>query len=454
MAGGAQHALLDRVTASVLLAASPAMSASSSVAPSSLRSQPLQDSEFDHFKRSSRLSSHNVHWQPPIPPSYITERGLSALKQYQYRSGLSGFLDRVVMTPFWELCVTLVPNWVAPNLLTLASLLCASLAYVLLAVYTPAFRGQPPHLAFFVAAALMFAYQTLDAIDGKQARRTGSSSPLGQLFDHGCDAVCAVFHGLFLAATINAGPSLLALLALYFAIVPFFISNWEESATGLMRFGVLGVTEAQFTSMGVLVATGILGPQLWEWRLLGWFSMKHLFVLVGMAGLLFQTASSAAAVVSHLSASRDATAAFDRRQAVVSLAQFVVFLALSTVFILAPSSPYATHPTLCLWLVGLLFAYQALRLIICHVTLDVYPLCFAVLYPLPALVAATLWQWYSGGDELAVQWVALYVSYACVLYVHFVYVSINQITRYLGIQCFKIRPRVIQSTSGPVAEPR
>jgi ethanolaminephosphotransferase len=26
-------------------------------------------------------------------------------------------------------------------------------------------------------------------VDGKQARRTNSSSPLGQLFDHGCDAI-------------------------------------------------------------------------------------------------------------------------------------------------------------------------------------------------------------------------------------------------------------------------
>jgi hypothetical protein len=32
-------------------------------------------------------------------------------------------------------------------------------------------------------------YQTLDAIDGKQARRTGTSSPMGELFDHGCDSV-------------------------------------------------------------------------------------------------------------------------------------------------------------------------------------------------------------------------------------------------------------------------
>jgi ethanolaminephosphotransferase len=29
----------------------------------------------------------------------------------------------------------------------------------------------------------------LDAVDGKQARRTNQSSPLGQLFDHGCDAI-------------------------------------------------------------------------------------------------------------------------------------------------------------------------------------------------------------------------------------------------------------------------
>lgn len=31
----------------------------------------------------------------------------------------------------------------------------------------------------------LFAYQSLDAIDGKQARRTGASGPLGELFDHG-----------------------------------------------------------------------------------------------------------------------------------------------------------------------------------------------------------------------------------------------------------------------------
>ncbi len=44
---------------------------------------------------------------------------------------------------------------------------------------------------YFFTALGLFLYQSLDAIDGKQARRTSSSSPLGELFDHGCDSVSA-----------------------------------------------------------------------------------------------------------------------------------------------------------------------------------------------------------------------------------------------------------------------
>ena len=42
----------------------------------------------------------------------------------------------------------------------------------------------PAWVSLFAAGSLFF-YQTLDNVDGKQARRTGSSSPLGLLFDHG-----------------------------------------------------------------------------------------------------------------------------------------------------------------------------------------------------------------------------------------------------------------------------
>lgn len=48
---------------------------------------------------------------------------------------------------------------------------------------------KAPWWAYVQAALGLFIYQTLDATDGKQARRTGTSSPLGELFDHGCDAL-------------------------------------------------------------------------------------------------------------------------------------------------------------------------------------------------------------------------------------------------------------------------
>lgn len=48
---------------------------------------------------------------------------------------------------------------------------------------------QAPLWAYLLCAVGLFIYQSLDAIDGKQARRTNSSSPLGELFDHGCDSL-------------------------------------------------------------------------------------------------------------------------------------------------------------------------------------------------------------------------------------------------------------------------
>ena len=69
--------------------------------------------------------------------------------------------------------------------------------------YLNVFYGfQAPGWAYFTAALGLFLYQSLDAIDGKQARRTNSASPLGELFDHGCDAVsCGKFisyvYGIF-----------------------------------------------------------------------------------------------------------------------------------------------------------------------------------------------------------------------------------------------------------------
>lgn len=62
--------------------------------------------------------------------------------------------------------------------------------------YSPTGRTEPPRWASALCALGLFFYQSLDAIDGKQARRTNSSSPLGELFDHGCDSISTIFVAL------------------------------------------------------------------------------------------------------------------------------------------------------------------------------------------------------------------------------------------------------------------
>lgn len=51
----------------------------------------------------------------------------------------------------------------------------------------------------------LFLYQTFDAVDGSQARRTKQSGPLGELFDHGVDAVNTSLEVLIFAASQNLG---------------------------------------------------------------------------------------------------------------------------------------------------------------------------------------------------------------------------------------------------------
>ena len=54
-----------------------------------------------------------------------------------------------------------------------------------LVIYCPTLKEECPPWVYLSWVVGIFVYQILDNIDGKQARRTGSSSPLGEIFDHG-----------------------------------------------------------------------------------------------------------------------------------------------------------------------------------------------------------------------------------------------------------------------------
>ena len=68
---------------------------------------------------------------------------------------------------------------------------------VLIGIGGPGFNNDPlrpiPRAWFFCQAVAYFLYRVLDEVDGKHARNTGNSSPMGMLLDHGVDAFSAGF---------------------------------------------------------------------------------------------------------------------------------------------------------------------------------------------------------------------------------------------------------------------
>ena len=103
-----------------------------------------------------------------------------------------------------------------------------------------------PNAYIYATVFGAFTYQTLDAIDGKQARRTGAASPLGQLFDHGCDAVVTCITGFSFPIMLTLGnqPSPSNnfrpnnIVVYLFAVTmfgSFWFANWEEYHTGILR---------------------------------------------------------------------------------------------------------------------------------------------------------------------------------------------------------------------------
>lgn len=135
---------------------------------------------------------------------YIPPDGIENLHRYKYVSGHRTPLDRI-MNSWWDFVERRIPDTVHPNTLTVSSCLSVLLGTCLLIAYSPYLYEEAPRWVLICAGILFFCYQTLDAIDGKHARRLGISSPLGQLMDHGCDILCTTPMTLLGTAIIGAG---------------------------------------------------------------------------------------------------------------------------------------------------------------------------------------------------------------------------------------------------------
>jgi len=188
---------------------------------------------------------------------YVTPVGVKALKSYSYSGADLSLTYKYVLSPWAQFCVDhFTPMSTAPNTITFLGLVWMFVAYLLMLFYAPTFNealtpaidgqvpsetGAVPRWVYLFNAAAMIIYQTLDNMDGKQARRTGSSSPLGMLFDHGCDAINSPMGSINWCVAMCISPSIPLVLfwTLIASAIPFYVSTWEEYYTGALILPII-----------------------------------------------------------------------------------------------------------------------------------------------------------------------------------------------------------------------
>lgn len=195
--------------------------------------------------------------------SFLDRRALDQLSKYKYVSVGSTPIDRL-MNPFWNLVVSYIPVWVSPNLLTLLGFASTLMCLILTCVFMPTLKEAAPPWVYLANLVLLFIYQTLDAVDGKQARRTNTATPLGQLFDHGCDSFSTVFAALSVLGTVRFGISVASFMLIAILQMQLFMYTWWELHFHEYRCytGVTGVTEGQLVMMGMNLVSLVFGPEI------------------------------------------------------------------------------------------------------------------------------------------------------------------------------------------------
>ncbi|KAJ9546154.1 hypothetical protein OSB04_025861 [Centaurea solstitialis] len=435
---------------------------------------------------------------------YIGVHGINALHRYKYSGVDHSYLAKYVLQPFWSRFVNCFPLWmpessipfvpfqritIFQDIVALISkhsfpitgsielmlqleakhflhllvflhifyfqitltgfmflLISASLGYV----YSPQLDSPPPRWVHFAHGLLLFLYQTFDAVDGKQARRTNSSSPLGELFDHGCDALACALEALAFGSTAMCGRYTFWFWVI--SAVPFYGATWEHYFTNtLILPAVNGPTEGLMLIYVAHFFTAIVGAEWWaqDFRksipLLSWVPVMDGIPTYG-AVLFCMIVFAVIPTITFNIQNVYKVVRLRHGSMLKALAMLVPFgVLLGVVLLWDYMSPYnliGKYPHMVVMGIGQAFGFLVGRMILAHLCDEPKGLKTSMsmsLFYLPLAIANALTAWLNDGVPLVDEkWVLLgFCLYTGALYLHFATAVIHEITTALGIYCFR-----------------
>eukprot|EP00249_Psilotum_nudum_P017622 c26412_g1_i1 orf=200-1369(+) len=382
---------------------------------------------------------------------YIGRHGVEALYKYKYSGVDRSYTAKYVLQPFWSSFVRVFPLWMPPNMITLMGFLFILVSALLSYIFSPHLDSPSPRWVHFAHGLLLFLYQTFDAVDGKQARRTSSSSPLGELFDHGCDALTCAFEAMAFGNSVMSGTHTLWFWVI--STVPFYGASWEHFFTNtLILPEINGPTEGLMMIYMVHFFTAFVGPTWWTQNFRGGSGFlsglplipdmprNDLLIVIFMVFAVPPTFGYNVYNVYKVVRARNGSMLL----ALAMLFPFFVLLGGIAVWgMLSPSNILVMNPHLVLLGTGLAFGFLVGRMILAHLCEEPKGLktgmCMSLLV-LPLAIANALSAKILGGVPLIdEQWLLFgYCVFTTSLYMHFAVSVIHEMTSALGIHCFRI----------------
>jgi ethanolaminephosphotransferase len=419
----------------------------------------------------------------------------NALSTFQYRGEDRSLLYRFILSPLALFCVYhLTPCTLAPNTITLIGLILMFGSYCFAWYYVPTFQEQQsvvdtendvvvaevvPRWIYLYSGIVILVYQTLDNMDGKQARKTNSSSPLGLLFDHGCDAVNSLFGSVNWIVALGLNPFcdkydlLLCGIALFGPYALFYVGTWEEYYTGALILPLCnGPNEGLLGAALMNFASYVHGPSYWHrfsWWNNGMEFYKSVFgtskflesirmrnadmlLLASSIGFIQEIVGKIATIVPSFGL-----------KALTTLVPFVTLVSCYVVVSVVRWTPsecesnllWLKMPRTSLHLCAGLFVEMVTDLMLRHITSQSYPSFRWILCP---LVAMSIWMVFDTSAESmdrACNLLLTYSSIVCTVFLMKITFVIHEICSILNIYCFDIvTSRDLQSSRYPVEHTR
>ena len=190
----------------------------------------------------------------------LSKEDLHSLDTYKYVSGSYTPLDNF-LSPYYAKLINIFPRTIAPNTITIIGLLFSISSLVLVCLTDPTLSGKAPTWVYLYASFANIMYTILDCLDGKQARRLNASSPLGQMFDHGCDSLNSTFILMITISALGLGQDFICPYMFSFPMGVFASAQLCEYFSGILYCGTsfVGVTELLLFISFTYLISGLYG---------------------------------------------------------------------------------------------------------------------------------------------------------------------------------------------------